>query len=140
MKYLFEFPEGIDWESAFQLALARASVYAGKPLNCKLDLDTHGKVGGWAKYGYPHVVSLNWNMCQENRDEMLNDVLLHEVSHIAAREIYGRGISAHGAEWQRVMIECFGRVPSRCHEMKTISAVVSRAKKGVEELDLGIEL
>ncbi len=54
-------------------------------------------------------------LLKENEQDFLAEVVPHEVAHLLAWKIYGRGIRPHGAEWQQIMQQVFGLAPSRTH-------------------------
>lgn len=57
----------------------------------------------------------NTVLLQENKDAFLKEVVPHEVAHLLAWALYGRGIKPHGIEWQQIMQQVFQLAPSRTH-------------------------
>lgn len=43
----------------------------------------------------------------ENQTEFIQQVVPHEVAHLLAWRVYGRGIKPHGWQWQQIMQEVF---------------------------------
>lgn len=54
-------------------------------------------------------------LLQENEQAFLTEVVPHEVAHLLAWKLYGRGIRPHGPEWQQIMQQVFQLVPSTTH-------------------------
>ncbi len=40
---------------------------------------------------------------EESENALLEEVLCHELAHLAARELHGRHIRPHGSEWKALM-------------------------------------
>ena len=60
---------------------------------------------------------LEWHIfVRENREHFLQHTVAHEVAHLIAYAVYGKGIRAHGPEWQLVMQEVYQLPPNRCHD------------------------
>ena len=54
-------------------------------------------------------------LLQENEQAFLAEVVPHEVAHLLAWKLHGRGIRPHGTEWQQIMQQVFLLSPSRTH-------------------------
>lgn len=99
----------------------------GKPLPMpKLAFDLRGKTAGRA-WLQKDVVQLNSVLYLENEQGFHDDTIPHEVAHLVAHWLYGRGISAHGKEWQDVM-RALGKQPTRCHTYDTSNSAVTKKK------------
>jgi len=50
-------------------------------------------------------------------EDFLGETVPHEVAHFVTRHLYKgrRNLKPHGPEWRRVMVECYGLPPERCH-------------------------
>ena len=57
----------------------------------------------------------NGLLLQENEPAFLAEVVPHEVAHLLAWKLHGRGIRPHGIEWQQIMQQVFMLTPSRTH-------------------------
>lgn len=58
----------------------------------------------------------NLPIALENQADFLATVVPHEVAHLVVVAKWGKGkIKPHGLEWQKVMKQCFGLQPDRCH-------------------------
>lgn len=71
-----------------------------------------------AAVAYPakNAIRINRRLLEQNAGDFLKNTVAHEVSHLIAYGVYGRGISPHGAEWAAIMREVFGLKPQRCHD------------------------
>jgi len=58
-----------------------------------------------------------------------DEIVCHELAHAAARRIYGKGVSPHGAEW-RALIAAAGYLPSVTFTAAKSSSQVSRRVGG----------
>lgn len=58
------------------------------------------------------------------------EVVVHEVCHVAATVLYGR--SGHGPNWKRLMIRCGYAKPQRCHNID--NSDLKRKRKDKSEL------
>ena len=54
-------------------------------------------------------------LAERNLEDYLSQTIPHEYAHFVAHYKWGNRISAHGYEWQSVMIRCFNLSPDRCH-------------------------
>ncbi len=61
------------------------------------------------------VIRYNAQLLTENDPQFIAQTIPHEVAHLVAMTLHGRGIRPHGAEWKAVM-EAFGAAPERCHQ------------------------
>ncbi len=71
-----------------------------------------------AAVAYPakNAIRINRRLLEQNADDFLLNTVPHEVSHLIAYRLHGRGIAPHGAEWAAIMREVFGLEPRRCHD------------------------
>lgn len=60
------------------------------------------------------VIRYNPALLGSNPDRFLAETVAHEVAHLVAYRLHGRGIRPHGPEWQTIMRR-YGAEPSRCH-------------------------
>lgn len=71
------------------------------------------------KAGVAHICDnrLRFNpvLYEENRMHFLEHTVAHEVAHLLAYKLYGKGIRAHGPEWQALMQEVYQLPALRCH-------------------------
>lgn len=84
-----------------------------------------GQTAGQFKFR-PRTGPLNYQACsfrfntwmaERNLGEYLSKTVPHEVAHYVTRVFYEEGgIKSHGPEWGKVMRECFGLSPDRCHQ------------------------
>jgi len=58
-----------------------------------------------------------------------DEIVCHELAHAAARRIYGKGVSPHGAEW-RALIAAAGYLPSVTFTAAKPNSQVSRRARG----------
>lgn len=74
-----------------------------------------GRNGGSAHLHKNHI-NLNRLLLIENQQYYLEQVLPHEVAHVAVHQLYGR-VKPHGIEWQTIMHEVFECAPKVTHQM-----------------------
>ncbi len=60
------------------------------------------------------VIRYNPALLESNPDRFLAETVAHEVAHLVAYRLHGRGIRPHGPEWQTIMRR-YGAEPLRCH-------------------------
>ncbi|MCC5610975.1 SprT-like domain-containing protein [Nostoc sp. CHAB 5834] len=89
-----------------------------------VSFDLRGTVGGQAFLSKNHV-RINAVLFTENVDEFLHQIIPHEVAHLVANRKFGKNISPHGEEWQRVM-KAFGLDPKRTHSLDISNARVNQ--------------
>lgn len=93
----------------------------GKPLPpIELKLDLKGRSGGIAVCGSSYKIRLNPQIAEQN---LLNEILPHELAHIAAH--YYRLGKNHDQGWRACCIE-LGGTGERCH---TYNVAPSRTQK-----------
>jgi len=99
----------------------------------KVQYNTTGKAAGWAhwNYGNPYI-RINPILLNENVEQIINQVVPHEVAHIVVFEVYNHEAQPHGYAWRRVM-RLFGKEPDRCHCMD-VSTISLMKNKGVKYL------
>jgi SprT protein len=70
-----------------------------------------------AAVAYPtrNAIRINRRLLDQNADDFLLNTVPHEVSHLIAYRVHGRGIAPHGVEWAAIMREVYGLKPLRCH-------------------------
>lgn len=70
-----------------------------------------------AAVAYParNTIRINRRLLEQNTEDFLLNTVPHEVSHLIAYRVHGRGIAPHGAEWAAIMREVYGLEPLRCH-------------------------
>jgi SprT protein len=64
---------------------------------------------------------LNIELLHRHYDEMLHQVLPHEIAHCVVWRKYSGRVKSHGQEWAQVMV-AFGLKPMRTHMMPTTKA------------------
>lgn len=85
-----------------------------------IDWSLRGRAAGQAVTGscYP-TIRINVQHLTENLEDYLTQTIPHEVAHLVADHLYSQqNIKAHGEEWQKIMIECFGLEPRLYHNYK----------------------
>jgi SprT protein len=117
----FQYPQLIERiESKVLDTYLRAEKVFGKPLELpKLDFTVRGKcVGAWA-LASKNLINFNPHFFQfeSNRDEIVNQIVPHEIAHLLADKFFPSLKRAHGPEWKYVAIK-LGIPPIRCHEME----------------------
>lgn len=103
----------------------------------EVQFKTKGRTAGWCRYDHftgKHTIDINPILLNENKDEMLNVTVPHEVAHCVVHQLYDHSNrwskpQPHGWEWQSVM-RAFGLDPDRCHCMDT-STVEKLRNNGV---------
>jgi SprT protein len=83
-----------------------------------------GRAAGKASFGEWEVM-FNATLLQENAQEMVKDVVIHEVAHLVTRAMHGREVASHGEEWKLVM-KSLGAEPNRTHSFDVANAAVGR--------------
>ncbi len=98
-----------------------------------------GKAAGVAHIGR-NLLRFNSLLYQQNRDDFLRQTVAHEVAHLLAHELYGRGIRPHGPQWQGIMQEVFGLPALRCHsyQLPATPQTMYRYRCDCREHDLGV--
>ena len=78
--------------------------------------DLRGKAAGQVRLAPGLVWQVRYNAALLTRepDAFLAQTIPHEVAHLIAFALYGRGIQPHGNEWQGIMRH-LGAEPRRCH-------------------------
>jgi SprT protein len=88
----------------------------------EIKYDLEGRTAGQA-IG-THTIRLNLTLLRENRQDMLENTLPHEIAHCVVAARYPRA-KAHGYEWERVM-RLLGLSPTRCHNYETTPARIHK--------------
>jgi len=80
--------------------------------------DLKGRTAGQAIGG--RTIRLNLQLLQDPRyfDDMLNNTLPHEVTHIACQQWWPKQRVAHGLKWKQMM-GVIGLPATRCHQYET---------------------
>lgn len=92
-----------------------------------IDFSLRGRCAGQARVGRggATLLRLNLTLLTENLADFLEQTIPHEVAHLVvnwqARQKNKRP-RPHGPEWQRVMQNCYGLLPARCHSYRTTPA------------------
>jgi SprT protein len=73
-----------------------------------------------------NLLRFNPQLYQENCEDFLRQTVPHEVAHMVARQLYGRGIQPHGAQWQQIMLEVYQLPANRCHSYAVARREVQR--------------
>lgn len=81
----------------------------------RLILDLRGMAAAVA-HTHRNVIRFNRRLFERNTADFLHHTVAHEVSHLLAGCLHGRGIAPHGGEWAAIMREVFGLAPARCHQ------------------------
>lgn len=89
--------------------------------------DLKGATAGTAdSHTFPFpTIQLNSAFFENNKEDMLNNTVPHEVAHLVTDKIYGSNKKPHGPEWKYVML-VFGLEPKRCHAYDTSQIVKER--------------
>lgn len=103
----------------------------------EVQFKTKGRTAGWCRYDHftgKHTIDINPILLNENKDEMLNVTVPHEVAHCVVHQLYDHSNrwskpQPHGREWQSVM-RAFGLDPDRCHCMD-VSTINNLRNNGV---------
>ena len=85
-----------------------------------VSFDLRGTTAGQAYPGKNHI-RLNGQLLNENTEHFIEQMVAHEWAHLAASNLHGRNIRAHGPEWKSLMTK-LGLDPARCHIYKTQKA------------------
>ena len=80
----------------------------------RLTLDLRGMAAAVA-HTHRNVIRFNRRLFERNTADFLRHTVPHEVSHLLACRLHGRGIAPHGDKWAAIMHEVFGLAPTRCH-------------------------
>ena len=91
-----------------------------------VSFDLRGTTAGEA-YPGKHHIRLNGQLLNENTDDFIEQTVGHEWAHLAAANLHGPKIRAHGPEWKSVMTK-LGLDPAKCHTYKTQKARIVKAK------------
>jgi SprT protein len=78
--------------------------------------DIRGVTGGTAEFG-SWSVHFNLDLAIKNESEYLNQVVPHEIAHLADYRRYNNW--GHGRTWKNIMKYVFQLEPKRCHQMDT---------------------
>jgi len=83
--------------------------------------DLRGRTAGYAVGG--HTIRLNLEILNDPRyiEDMINQTIPHEVTHIACKQFWPNERVAHGWKWQSMMVR-IGLTPDRCHQYETKKA------------------
>ena len=101
------------WEVTAKLE-AMYNIEFKSKLTIAIDIRGCGRLAGQAVYTRTtYKVRFHPGLLQAHGDEFINQVVPHEVCHVACRELYKRNMG-HGIEWKNMMRR-LGLSPDRCH-------------------------
>lgn len=98
------------------------ALYASKGLALKtpsISFDLKGSTGGKA-YSTRNHIQLNAEMLVQFGDAFIEEVVPHELAHLAVTAKYGLKVRGHGVEW-KTMMSWLNKVPNRTHKFETVS-------------------
>lgn len=127
----FDNPLQQQVEARTQQLLATARLHFQQdPGQVVIRFDLTGKAAGMAMFPYRGTPVIRYNalLLAENREDFLTRTVPHEVAHVVARQLFGKRIKPHGAEWRQVM-QLFGAEASRCHNYDVSRSVRRRLKR-----------
>lgn len=101
--------------------------YPKLAITVRIDQVKSARVAGYARVYYNEVV-LNETYLRDHFDEMLTQVLGHEICHIYQHHYMPRAKQAHGPEWKYLM-RLIGLAPNTYHSMSTPELISSRRTK-----------
>lgn len=81
-------------------------------------LNLRGRSAGVAEL-QKNRLRFNAVLLAENESAFLAEVVPHEVAHLLAWKLHGRGVRPHGHEWQQIMRQVFALEPRRTHLFDT---------------------
>ena len=92
--------------------------------------DLRGKAAGQLRMAEGRAFQIRYNLALLAREPeaFLAQTIPHEVAHLVAFAIHGRGIRPHGGEWQMVMRH-FGAEPRRCHSFAVEDLATRRLRR-----------
>jgi SprT protein len=92
--------------------------------------DLRGKAAGQVRVapGLVWQVRYNPTLMAREPDAFLAQTIPHEVAHLIAFALHGRGIRPHGEEWQMVMRQ-LGAEPRRCHNFAVDDLATRRLRR-----------
>lgn len=96
------------------LEVARVKLGYIKPMPV-IEYTLRGKTAGYAWFGL-NKIQLNPTFLVNHFDDMINNVVVHELAHLIAYDIYKD--KGHGYYWKHVML-VLGIEPKRCHSYDT---------------------
>ena len=109
---------------ATEKCLERADELYGTHLagNVEIRFDIRGhRTAGQAGFKHGHFfLRFHPNYIDEHFDEMLNDVIPHEVAHVVGYAAPEQGARRHNPNWKRICKE-LGGTGERCHSMDNSS-------------------
>lgn len=107
-----------------ELCLKQAASF----LNCSLpkaevQCNLRGRAAGQLRYqrhaiAKTPILRFNGKLLSQNRIAFFQEVIPHEVAHLAAYSAFGTAIKPHGKEWRYVMNQCFGLVARVTHNFE----------------------
>lgn len=89
-----------------------------------VSFDLRGKTAGQAYLNKNHV-RLNAVLLNENAANFIEQIVGHEVAHLATHCKYGPDVDGHGPEWRGMMV-AFGLEPNRCHSLDVTNSAVGK--------------
>lgn len=88
-------------------------------------MDLRGTTAGQA-WPSKNMLRFNAMLYAQNSEHFLHHTVAHEVAHLLAYELFGRGIKPHGKEWQGIMERVFKVPAERCHQYDTQKSRTTR--------------
>jgi len=73
-------------------------------------------------------LKFNMEIAVQNSQDFINRTVPHEVAHLVAQRLYGRGVN-HDHRWQNIMTQYFNTDPSRCHNYDMTNVTVKRQRR-----------
>lgn len=87
----------------------------------EVSLNLRGRSAGVAEL-QKNRLRFNPVLLEENQSAFLAEVVPHEVAHLLAWQLHGRGIRPHGREWQAIMSQVFALQPRTTHSFDVTRA------------------
>lgn len=88
------------------------------------------------------AVGINLDFLERNTEDMLEETVAHEVAHLLVHHKYrkygGQRPSAHGREWQALMMRVFKVTPSRTHNYDTSGLGIRRQDRHSYDCGCGV--
>ena len=100
--------------------LAKIESYLGKSLNQpEIAFNQRGKIAGAALLT-KNLVRYNPKLLQENQQVFFDEVIPHEICHIAIFQLFGK-VQPHGKEWKTLMQQVFNLEGKATHRLDVTS-------------------
>ncbi|MBI3777486.1 MAG: SprT-like domain-containing protein [Gammaproteobacteria bacterium] len=111
-------PESLEIRlgAAVEFCFRRAEIHFRRRFErAQLTFNLRGMAAAVA-YPAKNLIRVNRDLLERNVEDFLLNTIPHEVSHLIAYRVHGRGIAPHGVEWAAIMREVYGCEPLRCHD------------------------